>query len=92
MLTTWFLRYNQKKKIVINVKNLIFISTSSQLKFIVLNRNNFCGVKEFGHLGPLYTKPKAFAEEEETFEDERKKSKLPSSIAEDNPVLSQSRL
>ena len=29
-----------------------------------------CGVKEFGHLGPLYTKPKAHAEEEEMPEDE----------------------
>ena len=34
-----------------------------------------CGVKEFGHLGPLYTKLKAHAEEEEKPEDERKKSK-----------------
>ena len=34
-----------------------------------------CGVKEFGHLGPLYTKPKAHTEEEEKPEDERKKSK-----------------
>ena len=29
-----------------------------------------CGVKEFGHPGPLYTKPKAHAEEEEIPEDE----------------------
>ena len=50
------------------------------------------GVKEFGHLGPLYTKLKAHAEEEEMPEDERRKSKLPSSIAEDNPVLGQPRL
>ena len=50
------------------------------------------GVKEFGHLGPLYSKPKAHAEEEEMPEDERRKSKLPSSIAEDNPVLDQPRL
>ena len=51
-----------------------------------------CGVKEFGHPGPLYTKPKAHAEEEEMPEDERIKPKLPSSIAEDNPVLGQPRL
>ena len=38
MLTTWFLQYN---RFVIKINNLIFISTSSQLKFIVLNRNNF---------------------------------------------------
>ena len=29
-----------------------------------------CGVKEFGHLGPLYTKPNAHAEEEKMLEDE----------------------
>ena len=29
-----------------------------------------CGVKEFGHPGPLYTKPKAHVEEEEMPEDE----------------------
>ena len=52
----------------------------------------YCGVKEFGHLSPLYIKPKVHAEEEEMPEDERRKSKLPSSIAEDNPVFGQSRL
>ena len=46
-----------------------------------------CEIKEFGHPGPLYTKPKAHAEEEEMPEDERRKPKLPSSIVEDNPVL-----
>jgi len=49
----------------------------------------YCGVKEFGNPGPLHTKPKAHAEEEEMSEDERKKSKLPRNIAEDNPVLGQ---
>ena len=51
----------------------------------------YCGVKEFGLPGPLYTKPKTYAEEEEILEDERRKSKLPRSIAEDNPVLGQPR-
>ena len=32
----------------------------------------YCELKEFGHLGPLYTKPKAHAKEEETPEDEWK--------------------
>ena len=50
-----------------------------------------CGVKEFGNPGPLYTKPKTHAEEEEMPEDERRKPKLPSNIVEDNPVLSQLR-
>ena len=49
----------------------------------------YCGVKEFGHPCPLYTKPKAHAEKEEIPEDERIKPKFPSSIAEDNPVLGQ---
>ena len=50
-----------------------------------------CGVKEFGNPGLLYTKPKAHAEEKEMPEDERRKSKLPRNIAEDNPVLGQLR-
>ena len=50
-----------------------------------------CGVKEFGNPVPLYTKPKTHAEEEEMLEDERRKPKLPSNIAEDNPVLGQPR-
>ena len=29
-----------------------------------------CGVKEFGHSGPLYTKPKVHAKEEEMPKDE----------------------
>ena len=46
------------------------------------------GIKELSNLGPLYTKPKAYAEEEEMPEDEQRKSKLPRDIAEDNLVLS----
>ena len=49
----------------------------------------YCGAKELANPGPLYTKPKAHAEEEEMPEDERRKPKLPSSIVEDNPVLGQ---
>ena len=49
----------------------------------------YCGVKEFGNPSLLHTKPKAHTEEEEMFEDERRKSKLPRNIAEDNPVLDQ---
>ena len=52
----------------------------------------YCGAKEFGHPGPFYTKPKAYAEEEEMPKDKQRKPKLPSSIAEDNPVLDQPRL
>ena len=36
----------------------------------------YCGVKELGHPSPLYTKPKAHAEEGEMPEDEQRKSKL----------------
>ena len=49
------------------------------------------GVKEFGNPGPLYTKPKTHAEEEEMPEDEQRKPKLPRNIAEDNLVLGQPR-
>ena len=52
---------------------------------------NICGVNELSSPGPLHTGPKAHAEEEETPEDEQRKSKFPRDIIEDNPVLSQSR-
>ena len=35
----------------------------------------YCGAKEFDNPSPLYTKPKAHAEEEEMAEDEQRKSK-----------------
>ena len=52
----------------------------------------YCAVKELSSPGPLHTGPKAHAEEEETLEDEQRESKLPRDIAEDNPVLGQSKL
>ena len=48
-------------------------------------------VKELSNPGPLYTEPKAHAEEEKTPEDEQRKSKLPRDITEDNPILGQPR-
>ena len=52
---------------------------------------SYCGVKELNNLGPLYSEPKACAEEEEMPEDEQRRSKLLRDIAEDNPVLGQPR-
>ena len=52
---------------------------------------DYYGAKEFGNLGPFHIKPKAHAEEEEMFEDERRRSKLPGEVAEDNPVLNKPR-
>ena len=49
----------------------------------------YCGVKEFGNPGPFHIKPKDHVEEEEMSEDERRRSKLPRDIAEDNLVLDQ---
>ena len=46
-------------------------------------------VKELSSPGPLHTRLKAYAEEEETPEDEQRESKLPRDIAEDNPILGQ---
>ena len=48
-------------------------------------------VKELSNPGPLYTEPKADAEEEEMPEDEQRRSKFPTDIAEDNPVVGQPR-
>ena len=47
--------------------------------------------KEFGNPDPFHIKPKAHAEEEEMFEDEWRRSKLPGDVIEDNPVLGKSR-
>ena len=54
----------------VTYKNLNFVSMSSSLVIFVKIFKKGCGVKEFGNPGPLYTKPKAHAEEEEMPEDE----------------------
>ena len=51
----------------------------------------YCGAKEFGNPGPFHIKPKAHAEEEEMSKDERRRSKPPRDVAEDNPVLGKPR-
>ena len=51
----------------------------------------YCGAKKFGNPGPFHIKPKAYADEEEIFEDKRRKSKPPGGVAKDNPVLSKPR-
>ena len=52
---------------------------------------SYYGVKELNSPDPLHTGPKAHAKEEETPKDEQRKSQLPRDIAEDNPVLGQSK-
>ena len=49
------------------------------------------GPKNLATPAPFHIKPKAHAEEEEMFEDERRRSKLPGGIVEDNPILSNPR-
>ena len=44
-------------------------------------------VKELSNPSPLYTELKTHVEEEETLEDEQRKSKLQRDITEDNLVL-----
>ena len=51
----------------------------------------YCGAKEFDNPGPFHIKPKAHAKEEEMSEDERRRSKLPGDVAENNPILGNSR-
>ena len=47
----------------------------------------YCGVREFGNPSTFHIKPKAHAEEEEMSKDERRGSKLPADVTEDNLVL-----
>ena len=49
------------------------------------------GPKNLATPAPFHIKPKAHAEEEEMFEDERRRSKLPGDVAEDNPVFGKPR-
>ena len=70
----------------------------SKLTQLTLIDNNFdkeilrsYGVKELSNPDLLYFEPKAYAEWEETPENEQRKSKLPGDIVEDNPVLGQLR-
>ena len=65
-------------------------SSPSKEPYIRILRG-YCGAKELSNPGPLYSEPKAHTEEEETPEDEQRKSKLPRDIAEDNPLLGQPR-
>ena len=51
----------------------------------------YYGAKEFGNPGSFHIKLKAHAEEEEMFEDERRRSELPRDVVEGNPVLGKSR-
>ena len=51
----------------------------------------YCEAKGCGNPDPFHIKPKAHAEEEEMSEDEQRRSKLLGSVAEDNPVLGESR-
>ena len=51
----------------------------------------YYGAREFGNPGPFHIKPKAHAKEEEMSKDERRRSKPPGDVAEDNPVLSKPR-
>ena len=47
----------------------------------------YCGAKGFGNPDLFHIKPKAHAEEEEMFENERRRSKLPGDVAKENPIL-----
>ena len=51
----------------------------------------YCGAEEFDNSNSFHIKPKAHVEEEEMSEDERRRSKLPGDVVEDNPVLGKPR-
>ena len=50
-----------------------------------------CGAKKFGNPGLFHIKAKTHAEEEEMSEDERRRSRMPGDIAEDDPILDKPR-
>ena len=71
------------------LQNSNFLNKTFYLKKIIfyIYIYIYCGVKELSSPSPLHTGLKAHAEEEETPEDEQRKSQLSRDIAEDNPVL-----
>ena len=75
------------------LQNSNFLNKTFYLKkiifYIYIYIYIYCGVKELSSPGPLHTGLKAHAEEEETPEDEQRKSQLSRDIAEDNPVFGQ---
>ena len=73
---------------------MIILCNNIFLKIVIFKfktNMRYCGVKELDNPGSLRTKPKAHAEEEETFEDNVKKSGSPRRTVEDNYVLGQPR-
>ena len=67
----------------------IFVFFMVKFTIYVIIQHIKYGVKELSNPGPLYTEPKAHAKKEEMPEDEQKRSKFPTDIAKDNPVLGQ---
>ena len=59
------------------------------IKLVVAN--DYCEVKGIGDSGPFHIKPMTHVEEEEMSDDEQRKSRLSGYVAEDNPVLGESR-
>ena len=51
----------------------------------------YYGAKESSNPSPFHIRPKAHTEEEEMSEDERKRSKMPGDVAEENLVLGKTR-
>ena len=62
-------------------------NSKTRQNILIMVCQHYCGAKEFGNPSPFHIKPKAHAEEEEMSEDERRRSKLPRDVAEDNLVL-----
>ena len=57
----------------------------------MLVANDYCEVKGIGDPGLFHIKPMTHAEEEEMFDDEQRKSRLPGYAAEDDLVLDELR-
>ena len=53
--------------------------------------NDRCRAKESSNPNPFHIRPKAHVDEEEMSEDERKRSKMPGDVAEENLVLGKTR-
>ena len=66
-------------------------NSKTRQNILIMVCQHYCGAKEFRNPSPFHIKPKAHAENEEMSGDERRRSKLPGDVAEDNLVLGKPR-
>ena len=85
-----FLSFIPNMDLTISLKFFFFFWVKLQITLAYVFNSVLWG-QRIWQPGPLHIKPKVRVEKEEMSEDERRRSKLPEDVAEDNPVLGKPR-